>query len=180
MKRRSATKGDHPVTTEKKNPIPDMLRTEVAQWTKLGHHSLLQRYLLLRASEHVSQPLPKKYPRGQKRECFRNAIRLAKRYPTTLRYVEGYALHDIPLLIHHAWTVDAQNRVVDPTWDAPEASFYFGRVFTLAEWERETDRTGTGSALDGIGLNHVFMFDDAPGLEGETERITGLPRKVAA
>ena len=166
------------MTTTEKNPIPDMLRREVKQWATMGHHSLLQRYLLERGSEHVSQPLPPKYARGRKRECFRNAIRLAKRYPKVLRYVEGYALCGTPLLIHHAWTIDADNRVVDPTWDDPEVSFYFGRVFTLAEWERETDRTGGMSVLDGLGLNHVFMFDDAPGLQAVIEATAA--RKVAA
>jgi hypothetical protein len=182
MKRRSTTtKGDHPVTTEKTNPIPAMLRQEISQWTRLGHHSLLQRYLLARATEHVSQPLPKKYARGQKRECYRNAIKLAKRYPKVLRYAEGYGFSNgTPILIHHAWAVDAENRVVDPTWDEPALSFYFGRVFTLDEWERETDRSGGMCVLDtGTGLNHVFMFADVPGLQGDVEAIAPM-RKVAA
>jgi hypothetical protein len=162
-------------TTE--NPIPAQLRWEVEQWKTLGQHSLLQRYLLAVGSVHVPQALPKKYARGQKRECFRNAIRLAKRHKD-LRYAEGYALGKLPILIHHAWVIDASDRVIDPTWDEPEACHYFGRAFTLAEWERETDRTGTTSALDGMGLNHVFMFDDVPSLKAEIDAIP--VRMVAA
>jgi hypothetical protein len=171
------------------NPIPAQLRVEVAQWARLGHHSLLQRYLLARATAHVSQALPAKYPRGRKRECFRNAIRLAKRYPKALRYAEGYAISATlsgeaklgGLLIHHAWAVDAEDRVVDPTWDEPEASFYFGRVFTLEEWERETDRSGGTSVLDtGTGLNHEFMFGDAPGLQDAVEGLMASQKQAAA
>jgi hypothetical protein len=166
------------MTTET-NPIPDMLRREVAQWAPLAHHALLQRYLLARGTECIAQALPKKYGRGQKRECFRNAIRLAKRNPNTLRYVEGYALGSaLPILIHHAWVIDAEDRVIDVTWDEPETCHYFGRVFTVAEWKRETDRTGTMSMLDGVGLNHVLMFEDVPGLEDEIRALRAA--KVAA
>ena len=60
---------------------------------------------------------PAERPRGVRsgrvKECFRNAFRLAESRPD-LTYVEGWATYHIP--VHHAWTVDAEGVVVDPTW----------------------------------------------------------------
>jgi hypothetical protein len=159
------------------------MEREVAQWENLGHHALLQRFILITGQPFRAQPLPARYRRAKPRECFGNAIALAKRSKGRLVYVEGYAMRDkLPgLLVHHAWCVDERGDVIDPTWADPEAASYFGRVFSLAEWERETDRTETMSALDGCGLNHVFMFDAAPGLRDAIERVRKeKPRTLAA
>lgn len=153
------------------NIIRTQLEREVEQWDKLGFHALMQRFMLITGRAFYSQPLPKRYRRAQPKACFANAIALAKRSKGKLEYAEGYGHRDsLPLLVHHAWCVDAQDNVIDPTWTEPQACHYFGIVLSLAEWERETDRTGTLSALDGMGLNHVFMFDKAPGLRDLVER----------
>ena len=61
------------------------------------------------ASQHV--PRFHAWPQA----CFSNAARLARRKSAQWRYVEGYAVgHVIP--VHHAWCVNAQDEVVDPTW----------------------------------------------------------------
>jgi hypothetical protein len=62
------------------------------------------------------------WSRGEPQQCFANAQRLALLHPQ-LTYVEGYAMSVIPL--HHGWCVDAEGRVVDPTW-SDEPREYFG------------------------------------------------------
>lgn len=63
---------------------------------------------------------------GRAKECFRNAALLAQEN-AELTYVEGYAdCGSFPM--HHAWCVDANGRVVDPTWREKGAS-------PIAEWE---------------------------------------------
>ena len=62
--------------------------------------------------------------------CFDNAYRLARR--SKLRYVEGYALGVIP--VEHAWVVNEQNEVIDPTWHMQRSSLgtaYYGVVIPL-------------------------------------------------
>ncbi len=57
-------------------------------------------------------PLPKGLPKGEIKDCFRNAFLLAHEHDLT--YVEGYARGIIP--VHHAWNVDKNGKVVDNTW----------------------------------------------------------------
>lgn len=47
-----------------------------------------------------------------------------------LVYVEGYAAGIIPVL--HAWCVDSDGKVVDPTWDDGIGTEYFGVPFNRA------------------------------------------------
>lgn len=57
--------------------------------------------------------------------CFRNAALYAMTHPG-IRYVEGYAT--AMLACHHAWCVDAEDRVIELTWKEPGSS-YFGVEF---------------------------------------------------
>ncbi len=60
------------------------------------------------------QPFPKKYRRGRPMVCFANAYRMTIRHKLT--YVEGYAIGTTGRSHLHAWCVDADGRVLDPTW----------------------------------------------------------------
>jgi len=76
----------------------------------------------------IAQPLPAGVRRMPAQQCFRNAFLLIDRHPDLgLTYCEGYVmLPEIALPIHHAWCIDAENRVVDPTLRTPEQNAYFG------------------------------------------------------
>lgn len=84
------------------------------------------------------QALPAKYKYGEVKHCFANAYRLAKRSNGKLRYCEGIAHGIIPT--HHAWCVDAEGKVVDPTWRTrpddehahnPDDMAYYGVSFDI-------------------------------------------------
>ena len=82
---------------------------------------------------------PKKYIefRGEKRDCYRNAFQLMMSN-SELTYVEGYGISKtIPLPIPHAYCVDEEGNVVDPTWDDQEDCIYFGVKFS-SEYTYET------------------------------------------
>ena len=66
---------------------------------------------------------------GRPRECFRNAATLALRKPNIYMYVEGYAVNRWIAMhtVAHAWCINSDNFVVDPTWD--EGTEYFGVPF---------------------------------------------------
>ena len=49
------------------------------------------------------------------KQCFDNAYKSAVASRGHLRYVEGFAFNGI-LPVHHAWTIDADDRIVDTTW----------------------------------------------------------------
>jgi len=69
---------------------------------------------------------PANYERGKLKECYNNALDLALAHPN-LTYVEGYAMGVIPT--PHAWCVDSQLNVYDPTWKADYGQRYFGIPF---------------------------------------------------
>jgi len=77
-----------------------------------------------RAFTHVRHTLHK----GQPKHCFYNAYRLAaaSRYQSRYTYVEGYAARLIP--VHHAWVIDRDGNVIDPTWNG-QGTAYFGIPF---------------------------------------------------
>lgn len=87
------------------------------------------RFLLEHGQPWRAQPLPENIPRGEVKDCYRNAALLTLDHPG-LKYVEGLATPQLlPFPVEHAWCVDQKGRVIDPTWDKPEESEYFGIVF---------------------------------------------------
>ncbi len=61
--------------------------------------------------------LPRGVRMGRPRECFRNAAALALRKPDMYMYVEGYAVNRWIAMqtVAHAWCINSDNFVVDPT-----------------------------------------------------------------
>jgi hypothetical protein len=69
------------------------------------------------SSEHAE------FRRGKLGDCYMNAGRVVYDRPD-LRYVEGYAVPgNIGIPLMHAWLVDEDGRVIDPTW-ADGAAYY--------------------------------------------------------
>lgn len=68
-----------------------------------------------------------KHKRGQMGKCFKNAVEFATS-GRMVRYCEGFAMGVIPTL--HAWCIDREGRVLDPTWPYPDAS-YWGVPFKI-------------------------------------------------
>lgn len=71
---------------------------------------------------------------GQKRQCYANCVKTVLRSPPgceELSYAEGFAAAKAGqfLPMQHAWLVDQQGSVVDPTWDDTHEHIYFGVVF---------------------------------------------------
>jgi hypothetical protein len=102
---------------------------------------------------------PKKYKRisKTKKECYRNAYYLVQKYPE-LTYCEGFAISaHLPIGIHHAWAVDENNNVVDPTWDNPEESEYFGIKLNIDLINEVIVETGMWGILTNVRdfVNHM-------------------------
>lgn len=66
---------------------------------------------------------------GQARDCFNNATAYAV-VRDDVFYAEGYALEpELPLPVQHAWLVDREGKVIDPTWKDTRDHAYFGIAF---------------------------------------------------
>ena len=73
-------------------------------------------------------PLPEDIDRGLPKSCYYNSFQLLKE-DLDLTYCEGYALEpELPLPLIHAWLVNKDGRVIDPTWNDCDA-VYLGIPF---------------------------------------------------
>jgi hypothetical protein len=80
------------------------------------------------------------------KECFGNAHTVASTLPERFAYVEGYALGIIPMA--HAWLIDMDGKVVDPTWQEDHCREYIGVPFDLEYVNRIIIEKETYGALD--------------------------------
>jgi len=89
-------------------------------------YSCVEDWVLKNGRHWTPAPLPKDVELMTIKECFKNAALLALERPD-LTYVEGFAtIGLVPVL--HAWCVDDEGRVIDPTW--PEGGIeYYGVPF---------------------------------------------------
>lgn len=76
-----------------------------------------------------SVPLHLDVKKEQPGRCFWQAFSLALARPKRFTYVEGYACNGRPIPVHHAWCVDEEGNVVDPTWNIAATAVYAGVPF---------------------------------------------------
>lgn len=105
---------------------------------------------------------PAWFTRGPAKQCFDNATqvlisRLAAR-DNSVRYAEGYAMKaELPIPMQHAWLVDADNKVIDPTWRKAANNLYFGIVFeTEFVLNLLQIKQSAGILVDAVGLREHY------------------------
>ncbi|HEY4311124.1 MAG TPA: hypothetical protein VGN12_16870 [Pirellulales bacterium] len=120
--------------------------------------SFLRRY----GRPYAPSTLPKGYRRRKMGYCFYNAYSLmldstlpdSKRPPLT--YVEGLSVSENGTGGIHAWCVDADGRVIDPTW--PNAQAYFGIPFQVQYVARASlERNSVYSVLNDYDRGYPLM-----------------------
>jgi len=120
--------------------VKTMNRTPIGRFFSMGEFILAHG----REFNATSNELPKGVRLGKLGHCFENAAKLAIAQGA-YTYCEGYAMGIIPVL--HAWCIDANGDVVDPTWNRGQRDrigmSYFGIAFTtkylihhLCEYEK--------------------------------------------
>lgn len=125
------------------------LRAHVGAW-------LMEEFVLLEGIDCIAQPLPRRYRRRLPKQCFANAAALVRRVPGLI-YVEGYvASPRVPFPVHHAWAIDADHAVIDPTLGDPELCAYVGVPVTREDYVARTRQGNSASMfLDEIGVVRV-------------------------
>ena len=150
--------------------LRDHLTSEVANWEFIGHHALLQRFVLRNGQEYA--PTKRIGRKMEMKQCFANSYKTVFRNPDW-SYVEGYAIHRTnPIMaIHHAWVTTNGSDAMDPTLDAAQYE-YFGIAFDRMAMITETARNRFFGLLDtGLGLNVRLMFELDPELQSIVEAI---------
>lgn len=114
-------------------------------------------YLRRHGQEWTAQPLPDEYERAEPQQCFTNATQLVVANDD-LRYCEGY-LHrpGSGFAFLHAWAVDEDGMVIDPTIDNPEECRYWGVAYETDEYlahivDKKFYGVLGGDFLDGVAV----------------------------
>jgi len=156
-----------------------MLEETVSNWARLGHHALLERFVLRNGVLVAGNALPSGYKRGQMKECFSNSANAALA-DFSLTYYEGLAVSSsLPMPIHHAWCVQEGGGIVDLTWADPSDCVYMGIAVPLATLCEELQTNGVYGVLDtGRGLNSSYMFGADPELAEVFKRVAGTHRTL--
>ncbi|MBW9051005.1 hypothetical protein [Rhizobium mesosinicum] len=100
---------------------------------------------------------------GLKRACFYNATAYAAARDDVF-YAEGYALEPaLTVPVQHAWLVDADGRVLDPTWSRTKCHIYFGISFkrSFVMEMLATSRNEPGILVNMHLLRRVLRTDQA-------------------
>lgn len=106
----------------------------------------VEDYILKEGRFFAPQPLPEGYMQRPMKACFYNSYRLAACANGALRFCEGYASGSL-IPVHHAWCVDREDRVVDPTWDEPGTA-YLGVILDLDQVRDVAKRHDQFSVID--------------------------------
>ena len=116
-------------------------------------YSCIEEFVLKNGQEFTSQN-GKKLKRGRMKECFKNAYHLAD--DSALIYVEGYATSlglGVPFL--HAWCVDTEGKVYDPTWK--NGGEYFGVPFDLKYVRKTIFRREKFGVIDNVEMGFPLL-----------------------
>ena len=126
----------------------DLALLEEIEWMAYSrNHTSPYKYVLLNGRFFTSQRFPAIYGNCKRtpKQGFDNAFKLAKRHPE-LRYAEGHGLTWMGLVTLHAWCVDPDLRVVDPT--RRNQGRYYGVTYDLEFVQKVRERTGMDSVID--------------------------------
>lgn len=91
----------------------DMLKT-MRNLHRIHGYLSMSDFLLQHGRNFEPAPLPDDVKKGRAKECYCNAANIVIDEPERFIYCEGYAVGVIPVM--HAFCIDVEGRVVDPTW----------------------------------------------------------------
>lgn len=133
----------------------DSLKEYLEMMAKMSPRGI-EKFVLDFGQYWVGKKRPPHIKKGRDKECFKNALDLSLIHPG-YQYVEGIASNIIPT--HHAWCIDSDGDIVDPTWANPEDCFYAGvaipRDIALTEIIR--NKTYGLFVIDNWRINIKFM-----------------------
>lgn len=102
--------------------------------------------------------------KGEPKSCYQNCTSALWKYPE-LSYCEGLAISkEVSITIAHAWLIDDNSQVIDPTWNEDYTeSTYFGVVFTKEFVKKIALKTKCYGILDNYRVDkHLLLQEGFP------------------
>lgn len=123
----------------------------------------IQRLILEKGKPFLALVEPRPF-KGKPKSCFQNCFQALWNYPQ-LSYCEGFAISDqVVLAVSHAWLVNENWEVIEPTWDEKYTGCnYFGVVFNAEFVSQIALKTKHYGILDNDLLNdHQLLREGFP------------------
>lgn len=130
----------------------EMLRLSLGDNVMFKPEHTAQAVVLKYGQEFKGAPRPDWLARGTPKECFKNALLLS--LETNLIYVEGFMFRFIPIM--HAWCIDDDGTVIDPTIDDPQDCEYIGIPLNPEFILSVVDESGMYGILDNPGSSKIY------------------------
>jgi hypothetical protein len=148
--------------------IRDVLEDSVANWARLGHPALLERFVLRNGKAYA--PCKRIGRKCKAKQCFANATHHVLDAGGT--YVEGFMMkHTLALPLQHAWVTIHGDDAMDPTLESNDYE-YFGVAFDKKTLTEELVRNGYYGLLEsGICINTQLIFKIDPELKDICEQV---------
>src|SRR5262245_22007202 len=122
----------------------------------------IERFVLEHGKDFKGVKRPKGIRKGPNKQCYMNAALLA--FERGLHYVEGIAIPEGLIPMHHAWCANDAGEAIDPTWRYPEKAEYRGVVISPAILRRELLKNKVYGVLnDWIGCARIDLIEELKG-----------------
>jgi hypothetical protein len=137
--------------------LSEMIKLQAINLENVGLPKTVYSLVANNGIEFLSKPRPDWVQQGTPKECFSNAAHLAM--STGLIYVEGFIFRIIP--IHHAWCVDEDGTVIDPTLADQHTMPYFGIPFDSDFLLNVLDVSGMYGIMDNHEFRRIYDLNPA-------------------
>jgi len=130
----------------------------MVQCNPMNHGLSIHKLVIDHGLDFEPRLRPPGYRKMTDKECFSNSARLVLS-DESLTYVEGFALLEFaPIAVHHAWILDADGKMIDPTWHSA-GSAYRGIPFKTEYLELVMQESGMYGILDNYQWRGIFTDD---------------------
>lgn len=132
--------------------LSDMIKLQAWALSKAGTQKTVYHLVADSGRTFIPEVRPDWLTLRTPKQCFQNSLHLS--LETGLTYCEGFIFKIIP--VHHAWCIDDDGKVYDPTISDQHTIPYFGIPFDSDFAFRAAEESGMYGLLDNYEFRKIY------------------------